>query len=77
MRNMRNTRTALAGVLCSAAAAAALVVGSAGQAAADEVPWTGPVPVVITGVVGGVAGAVDDIAGAVGEVPDTIEVPWT
>ncbi|MFD7559535.1 MULTISPECIES: hypothetical protein [unclassified Streptomyces] len=70
MRNMRNTRTVLAGVLCSAAAVAALVVGSAGQAAADEVPWTGPGPVVITEVVGGVAGAV-------GEVLDTVEVPWT
>ncbi|MFB6613153.1 hypothetical protein ACFCV9_02815 [Streptomyces sp. NPDC056367] len=67
---MRKTRTVLAGVLCSAAAAAALVAGSTGQAAADEVPWTGPAPTVVTG-------AADGVAGALGEVLDTVEVPWT
>ncbi|MFJ5552092.1 hypothetical protein [Streptomyces sp. NPDC093225] len=55
---MRSTRTVLAGILCSVAAAVALTAGSTGQAAAselpaapavvnglaDEVPWTPPHP---------------------------------
>ncbi|MEV7727367.1 hypothetical protein AB0P15_21855 [Streptomyces sp. NPDC087917] len=90
---MRSTRTVLAGIICSVAAAVALAAGSAGEAAAsglpvsstardtlqDEVPWTGPNPEVPwTGPLPHVVDAVVDVVvGTVVDLVDGGEVPWT